>query len=643
MNVFLKRPFRRVGNTTITLKVPSLCVRYTKPILFTTATTFILLSVIASNEEAFPKLKFVMEGRQLEPKVRGYVVDTEGCRIPDFDPFDDSVIDCYKPVSPYKCDARPSFIQQKGNVLLLDTHILKIHYNITPEHLRCTYSIIKRNDSIGNSDYVTVYGGRRILQFGRPIRAEYVRVRCKHAAAATLVDDFFMFPVLKADVEHRCENAKPSKDHMNIVFLGLDSVSRLNSLRQLRKTRKYLYENLDPIELYGFNKAGDNSFPNQLAMLTGQSEAEGNAVCRKGFYDDQQLIWKTYSQMGYRTMFLEETPRFGLFTYLCKGFHQNPTDYYPRPFMIALELSGVQAHNISSGPYCVGSRLQSTMYLEYTTSLLALLRDRPYFTYTWLSDLSHDELNSAGYADQLLRNTLETLSNTGILNRSLVILLSDHGLRYGAIRGTLMGKYEDRLPFSFFLFPPSFRKEYPEVMQNLRINQHRLTTPYDVHATLLELTTFPRTMAEPQFPTERGLSLLHEIPRERTCSSASIPPHYCCCRTHEDKSICNALAWSIAKFLVRDVNEKLDKDAPGLCETHRLVAVLDVRKISTGGGTDYFLVTVSTTPGEVIIEGTVGVVGNGNFTVDNISRLTLYRGQSHCARTRLAIKLCVCK
>ena len=41
-----------------------------------------------------------------------------------------------------------------------------------------------------------------------------------------------------------------------------------------------------------------------------------------------------------------------------------------------------------------------------------------------------------------------------------------------------------------FRFPPSFEKTHPEAMKNLRTNAQRLSTPFDVHATFLDVLDY---------------------------------------------------------------------------------------------------------------------------------------------------------
>lgn len=56
--------------------------------------------------------------------------------------------------------------------------------------------------------------------------------------------------------------------------------------------------------------------------------------------------------------------------------------------------------------------------------------------------------------------------------------------RFTEIRETIQGKQEERLPFFSFAFPESFKKRFSQEYENFVKNSERLTTPFDIHATL---------------------------------------------------------------------------------------------------------------------------------------------------------------
>lgn len=119
------------------------------------------------------------------------------------------------------------------------------------------------------------------------------------------------------------------------MILGLDAVSRLNMLRQLPLMHEALTSPLfSGIEVLGFNKIGENTFPNVMAMLTGLEEEELEGACpwpsSKHKLDPCPFIWKDFAKRGYRTLFNEDMGF--TFKYCKTGFVEQPTDYYGIPF-----------------------------------------------------------------------------------------------------------------------------------------------------------------------------------------------------------------------------------------------------------------------------------------------------------------------
>jgi glucan phosphoethanolaminetransferase (alkaline phosphatase superfamily) len=101
-----------------------------------------------------------------------------------------------------------------------------------------------------------------------------------------------------------------------------------------------------------------------------------------------------------------------------------------------------------------------------------------------MARLTHDDLNKAGFADPIIAKLFTKFFNQNLLSNTILIFFSDHGLRFGSIRETLIGKVEERLPFMHLYIPEKWRNKYNN---NLAINQNRLTTPFDIHATLMHI------------------------------------------------------------------------------------------------------------------------------------------------------------
>ncbi|XP_064472797.1 uncharacterized protein LOC135387616 [Ornithodoros turicata] len=570
-----------------------------------------------------------------------YRIRTRGCNMRKFNPFHPSVASLIEKVKAIQCPGKPNFIHIHAGQPHIDEQALSIH-KIATNELMCKYKEIFENYSLPVPDAAFSFGPENPLEFGRPLRKEFLFVSCSTINSTRVFhEQFLLNPILKKDVEDRSRLMSHTRYHnMSVLVLGVDSVSYLNFRRHLPLTADFIRDHLHAFELNGYNKVGDNSFPNQCALLTGLTGDEVDKLSKNNFYDDIDLIWKSYASHGYRTLYLDENPVYGLFNYLANGFHVAPTDYYLRPATIAVRLSHL-VNLIVENVACLGPTLQTDMYLHYLSGFVKRMRHRPFFAFVFLVDITHNFINHAGYVDAPLRRFFDEISDQ--LNNTLLVFLSDHGLRFGTIRTTLIGKFEDRQPFAFLSLPKWFLDGHQILNKNLATNQDRLTTHFDVHATLKEFLQFPNEGSK----TKRGLSLFHEIPESRTCSDASIAHHYCSCEAVETDKVPPQDVLGMARTLVREINSWLNVR---ICYPLTLNRVKDVMTAYSSpeelrNNVSHYLVTIETSPAGAIFEATLRVNrSSGNVSVDgSISRCDRYYGQSSCIADRVLEKFCICR
>ncbi len=98
-----------------------------------------------------------------------------------------------------------------------------------------------------------------------------------------------------------------------------------------------------------------------------------------------------------------------------------------------------------------------------------------------MARLTHDDLNKAGLLDPIIAKLFKDLFDENLLSNTIIIFFSDHGIRFGPILETLSGKIEERLPFMHLYLPNEWHNN------NLTINENRLTTPFDIHSTLMHI------------------------------------------------------------------------------------------------------------------------------------------------------------
>ena len=554
--------------------------------------------------------------------------------------------------------------------------MLRLNWTVINEHYKgdfkyCKYQPIIRGPN--GTDFYFTYGPFE-KSFSSDVQAkhEFIRVYCYSNSHGKIYTNFHSIIIPKSDVQMQCDKKfrhyrkrHAPKEKLNVMMIGVDSVSRLNLMRQMPKTRQYLLETLGAIEMLGYTKVADNTFVNIVPMTTGKyvEELPWNETMVKIPFDKYNFIWKEFSENGFKTLYAEDAPKIAIFTYGKAGFHTPPADYYNRVFSVAMEKhKAVWNHN----HHCVGDRMESDIILKYVRDFAVQNIHTANFAFAFVTRLSHDYVNDAGLADDPHFRFLNTLKNDGILENTLLIYYSDHGNRYGRIRNTFIGKLEERLPFLFFVFPKWFLIKYKEITKNLHINSKRLSTPFDVYKTLKDILYFTGNILKAN-RSERGISLLREIPSERSCFDASIMPHWCMCFSRRKLLNTSTTAVKVANSLLLYINKML-YDYRYKCATLVISSITDVtlilpndnvlhfeeslndvinRTVHYGNRTDAFSLyqlTVLSKPGGGMFEGTVKYDESTKiYSVDgDISRINAFGNQAKCMDSFYLKKFCFC-
>uniref|UniRef100_A0A5S6R433 Sulfatase N-terminal domain-containing protein n=1 Tax=Trichuris muris TaxID=70415 RepID=A0A5S6R433_TRIMR len=475
--------------------------------------------------------------------------------------------------------------------------------------------------------------------------------------------------VRKQDSQRKVVQMAGFSRPLNIYFLGFDSLSRLMFMRKLKETYKYVTEVLNGTVLEMYNIVGDGTPAALLPILTGKTEEELPETRRSqrnaSFVDAYPFIWKELKKFGYATLYAEDMQNIGTFTYRLKGFKQQPTEHYLRSFYRQVEK---ETHR--SNQLCFGSELQHRVQLSYVEDFFNTYpREQPKFAFQFHSAYSHDDFNAVERADGATVEHLRFFEKNGLLNDTLLVVFSDHGSRYSAIRRTKQGKLEERNPFVSLILPTWFKEVYPNAVANLRKNSKRLTTPFDLHATLKSLWNFPPPLLGDL--ANRDISLFSEIPPSRDCTNADIPAHWCSCLSWKKLPKDALVVWFIAIELVKAFNGRL-KEQEKLCSMLKLHSILEAyvtqptdEYVAFAGAKDFdgrqplfgervnmryssYALTIVTSPGNGIFEATVLYDLTNrllHINLDSVSRVNAYGSASHCIMSKdsyLAI-WCVCR
>ncbi|XP_063535717.1 uncharacterized protein LOC134745574 [Cydia strobilella] len=551
------------------------------------------------------------------------------------------------------CKAHPLLGSNKTHIWVRKENLP--YYNLSSStNIACCYKSFYRPKSVhditsSKIDNRVKYNPCRFFSDFIQVEDEFVRVNCSNGNK--LFDYFFLF------AREKQISVKPKIDlPYNILILGIDSVSRLNLHRTMPKTVAFL-NTLGAIELLRYNKVGDNTFPNLIPLLLGKHVTELQETCwpnKKLTFDNCPFIWDRFQQAGFATAYGEDYANIGTFNYNKRGFAGSPTDYYLRTFMAEAETCA----NGGNFTLCLNDKYIFKILLDYIEDLTALSK-RSLFGFFWENTMTHDHLNYPSVMDEDYTALFKRMHSSGYLNKSIIFVLSDHGFRWGKFRKTRQGFLEDRLPFVLAVTPPSFRINFTEAYKNLVQNVHRLTTPFDVHATLIDLINL-NTIENAKIISrtydsnfnQRSISLFLPIPENRTCESAAIDAHWCVDYGNTKVDSNSTEAREAVEHAMWHLNSLL-KDYPQCAELTLDKVLLVTRLISDSSKEKIkksveLTVTFSTNPGGGEFETTLGRQGGPGspwLLLGSASRVNAYSNQSYCVQEQQDAQLklyCYC-
>jgi hypothetical protein len=356
---------------------------------------------------------------------------------------------------------------------------------------------------------------------------------------------------------------------LNVVVLQMDAVSRLHFLRSLPRSDAFLRELDEAGDVYrvfnfsGLNVVGYDSVENFPTLYSGfrydlflkqfhdvnaslplnewrwsgdNGAALGQNTRNQSAPDGTLLrpntwLWDLYRSRGYVTLHGDE---------LC-----TPKQTVAK-FFGSAEPADVRVGNayctktyccccVKWVKLCVGERASFRRSLDYLLQFAQNYRGVGRFA-TFNMLLGHEPTMEQlrGLDEPLLRflrsallyepHDLVPVHRRRGRPETVLVLLSDHGLQYGAYSHTRAGQLEHKNPPLFVVLPRWVADRYPELERNLRANQDAFITGADVYAMLARLPVYPDPVDAPPWAFDLMSSA---VPRQRTCTDARVPTGYC--------------------------------------------------------------------------------------------------------------------
>ncbi|GLV32565.1 uncharacterized protein CBL_00725 [Carabus blaptoides fortunei] len=592
---------------------------------------------------------------------RGFLVDGPKCRIPDVDPYDKDVRQFIHTVPHISCSKQQllTYVEKFDgySTLHVDKHMVSSY---SKQGVQCCYSNITRGHNDKKPDDAISISKCQDFKNSVNISENYIIVKCvtknrKKEVYKNAHSSINVTPKIKERVQENYINSNNDTKMLSVLMVGIDSISRLNSLRTMPRTLEYLNDN-GWVELKGYNKIADNTYPNLMAVLTGIDGDSTYEVClptKLYRLDNCSFIWTKYRDNGYVTAYAEDAASISTFNYHKVGFVHQPVDYYFRPYMLAIEkqLKGIDKYSMR---YCVGPISAAERIISFAKDFATTFVNDANFGLFWMNTFSHNDLNMPSGMDNAMLHFFEELTDRGVNENNMIVFFSDHGIRFGDIRHTKIGRLEERLPFIYIYLPEWFRQRYPSEYRNLQINAHRLTTPYDLHMTLQDVLVLSgKTNSIKQSSgCPKCKSLFSEIDINRSCEDAAISPHWCMCTSFKEVSNDNSTVQNAAKYIVKRIQKYIDDAGPALSRKCAQVKLNKIKISQVGesyANDTYYLLFIETMPGRGKFEATVSLERSSKTNEDvfklhsSISRLDSYADQSNCVQDANLKKYCYCR
>ncbi|KAH8248717.1 hypothetical protein KR032_002524 [Drosophila birchii] len=605
-----------------------------------------------------------MGTQQTAGKIRNaFFVNTPGCRIVAMDIMNPTIakytqLEWPQPKVHQSCLGnywfRPEFMDRNWYLkLVLDMDRILDKYSFNHEgQIHCSWSKFRNT---GHWQNTLTDLGKFNLEYPYVLKVPkdvfQLLVTCKNSLTnATLCDEahYFINPqpqqLLTRTLNHwdKKMNTKGGTTHppISVMIVGLDSVSHLHFLRKMPKTQSYIQQRASHVEFWGYNKIGLNAYPNLIPMLTGLSEAESQMYWDwKRKLDDLPFIWKEYKASGYNTSMGEDWAPFSMFYNRKPGFAQKTTDYNFHDLLT--QVYDLRSRNRMKDATCL---LDVLMEMNY--KLLPHMQRYPFFSFYWWGKGGHDYMKMSHFVDKRFVRFFNRLNDAGIMNNTIIVFMSNHGMSWGSYRQTFQGMIEDSQPFLSILYPAWMRNKYPMAIKNLAGNAHSLVTTFDLYETFKHLLQ-PNSLEDEaisirskeltrlnasQIP--RGVSLFLAIPPERTCKTSHIPNRFCLCHKQVAISVDDSIAKLSANIIVNSINKWLEEYP--VCKPLQLESIISAQfavpekqnhfDLPKSHMSDFYsekdiLVRLKAKPGEAYFEAMTRMQSNRFHLIGDVVRL----------------------
>ena len=273
----------------------------------------------------------------------------------------------------------------------------------------------------------------------------------------------------------------------NIIVLYIDSVSRANSLRQLKKTLNFFekfmsfrgnfhknhpsekFHSFQFFKYHSFKYYTNGNFP--ILYYGNQRDKKMNS-----------LITKYLKENGFITCYANDY----CFKDNIRTFHNlSFSEAYDHQFIICDPNADHYNQNFIR---CLYGKTNAEHLYEYGKQFWRKYKNNRKFLNIIINDGHEGTLEVVRYADNTIYHFLNNLFEDNLLKDTSVFFLSDHGVGMPSIYYfTKFYHIEEQLPMFYLLINDRKNIGYNKQYLNINKNQQTFITAYDIYSTLIHI------------------------------------------------------------------------------------------------------------------------------------------------------------
>ena len=278
-------------------------------------------------------------------------------------------------------------------------------------------------------------------------------------------------------------NSKPYSE--NILILYIDSVSRQNAIRKLKKTlrfferfisykgghnKKYKNENFHSFQFFKYHSFRGFTPGNFIKLFYGNDQRYAKDLVRITRYLRQNGFVTSYAadyceKDNIRTMHdLSNDQLYDHQLLLCDPNSKNYNSLIKR---------------------CLYGKITTYHLYEYTNQFWRKYQNNRKFSLIVVNDGHEGTLEVIKYSDEIIYNFLNSLFNDNLLKNTSIFLMSDHGSGMPSIYFLSdFFQLEIKLPMLFIIINDRKNVDYNKQYFNIHENQQTFITAYDIYNTI---------------------------------------------------------------------------------------------------------------------------------------------------------------